>query len=180
MQKKVLEGVILGAVLLTAIIAFWIIIKEPVGEATMKPYCYGLGCGSPQPLPGKFPSLTPSPSPSPWVPPWERTPTSTPTEEPSPSQSPYPWEEPRIPWDETPYPTQSPSETPYPSPSPSEESTPPPPDYTPQTNNFCDRAKRILESIFKPKKKSSYFRCSGSYDTDTGDYEVTLEFTFMP
>jgi hypothetical protein len=49
-----------------------------------------------------------------------------------------------------------------------------------QTNNFCDRAKRILESIFKPKKKSSYFRCSGSYDTDNGDYSVTLEFTFAP
>jgi len=177
-KKEVIAGLVLGAVLITAIIAFWIIIKEPIGEATMKPYCYGPGCGSPTQIPKIIPTSTPSPSPSPWVVPWERTP--TPTEETTPSQSPYPWEEPRIPWDETPYPIPTQSGTQYPSPSPSEETTPTPFDYTPQTNNFCDRAKKILESIFKPKKKSSYFRCSGSYDTDTGDYEVTLEFTFMP
>lgn len=161
MQKRVLEGLILGAVFLAAIIAFWIIIDEPVGKAGMPP---------PKKYPG--PPLWEEP-----VVPWERTP--APSEEPTPSQSPYPWEEPRIPWDETPYPSPSPSESPthYPSPSPSEETTPTP-DYTLQTNNFCNRAKRILESIFKPKKKPIAVRCSGSYDLETGDWSGTLEFTF--
>jgi len=173
MQKRVFEGLILGAVFIAAIIAFWIIIDEPVGKAGMPP-------------PKKYPrsSLWDEP-----VVPWERTPSPSeeptlspspsPSEEPTQSPSPYPWEEPRIPWDETPYPSPSPSESPtqYPSPSPSEESTPTP-DYTLQTNNFCDRAKRILDSIFKPKKKPIAVRCSGSYDPETGDYSGTLEFTF--
>lgn len=183
MKKEVIAGLVLGAVLITAIFAFWIILAEPVGRAPQMPTKYpGYTFTTSTPIPKIIPTSTPLPTSSPeptiWVVPWERTP--TPTEKPSPSQSPYPWEEPRIPWDETPYPIPTQSRTQYPSPSPSEETTPTPFDYTPQTNNFCDRAKRILESIFKPKKKSSYFRCSGSYDTDTGDYSATLEFTFMP
>ncbi len=182
MQKRVFEGLILGAVLIAAIIAFWIIINEPVGKAGMPPpKKYPPSLWDEPVVPWEStpsPSEEPSPSPSLYdepVVPWERTP--PPSEE--PTQSPSPSEEPRIPWDETPYPSPSPSESPtqYPSPSPSEESTPTP-DYTLQTNNFCNRAKRILDGIFKPKKKPIAVRCSGSYDPETGDYSGTLEFTF--
>ncbi len=87
MQKDVIGGLVLGAVIITAIIAFWFILQEPaVGEAIiMKPYCQGPGCGIPPPAPIK-PSPTPTPS---------TTTTTRPT--PTPTATPYPTEEPTPP-----------------------------------------------------------------------------------
>jgi len=165
MQKKVFEGLILGAVLLAAIIAFWIIIDESaVGRAPQLPKSPPSFWEEPV-VPWETPSPSEEPSQSPY--PWESTP--SPSEEPSPSPSPW-----VPPWESTPTPTEE--STPSQSPSPSEEPSPTP---TYDLDDFCDRAKRILESYFKPKRKSVYTRCTGSYDRDTGEFSGTLEFTFM-
>ncbi len=146
MKKKVLDGLVLIAVLLAALIAGWILFEESVGRADTPP---------PTPTPSSS-YLYDEP-----VVPWETTPSPSPSEEPTPSPSSYPWET-------TPSPTPTPTPTPTPAPTPNYD-----------LDDFCDRAKRILESAFKPKRKSVYTRCTGSYDRDTGEFSGTLEFTFM-
>ena len=87
MKKDLIGGLVLSAVLITAIIAFWFILQEPaVGEAIiMKPYCQGPGCGIPPPT-----TIKPSPTPTP-----STTTTTRPT--PTPTATPYPTEEPTPP-----------------------------------------------------------------------------------
>ncbi len=73
MQKRVIEGLVLGVVFFAAIIAFWIIIDEPVGKAGMHP---------PKEFPGPtFPTFNSIP---------EATSTTTQSPSPAPYEEPSP------------------------------------------------------------------------------------------